>query len=96
MMAMTPEAKVKNKIKKVLKEKGIYYAMPATGGYGMSGVPDFLVCYKGKFYGIECKANGGKPTALQMDNLDRIEASGGYALVIDDTNVDMWMKELFE
>ena len=40
---MTPEAKVKEKVKKALKNMGAYYAMPATGGYGSSGVPDFLV-----------------------------------------------------
>jgi hypothetical protein len=52
---MTPEAKVKDKIKKFLKANAIYYAMPATGGYGVSGVPDFLCCVKGKFVGIEAK-----------------------------------------
>ena len=52
---MTPEGKVKEKVKKVLKEQGIYYVMPATGGYGSSGAPDILVCHKGKFYGLECK-----------------------------------------
>ena len=48
---MTPEGKVKAKIKKVLKDKDIYYVMPATGGYGNSGAPDFLICLNGKFIG---------------------------------------------
>jgi len=43
-MASTPEAKVKEKIKKILKERGAWYAMPMGTGYGNSGVPDFLVC----------------------------------------------------
>lgn len=84
----TPEKKVKDKIKKYLNELGCYYAMPATGGYGSSGVPDFLVCYKGKFVGIEAKANGNRPTALQLRHLENIEASKGYSYIIDDTNVD--------
>ena len=86
---MTPEAKVKEKVKKALKNMGAYYAMPATGGYGSSGVPDFLVCYEGRFIGIECKANGNTPTALQMKNLRDIESCEGVALVVDETNVHL-------
>ena len=84
---MTPEAKVKAKVKKTLLEIGAYYAMPIGSGYGNAGVPDFLVCYKGIFVGIECKANGGKPTALQLKNLADIESAGGTALIINETNV---------
>ena len=90
---MTPEAKVKAKVKRVLTDIGAYYTMPVTGGYGNSGVPDFLVCYEGKFYGIECKANGGKPTALQLKHLDDIRKAGGVALLIDETNVETLRKE---
>lgn len=85
--SMTPEGKVKAKVKKTLAEMGAYYAMPIGTGFGNAGVPDFLVCVKGQFVGIECKANGGKPTALQMKNLADIEAAGGRALIIDETNV---------
>ena len=83
----TPEVKVKNKVKSVLKNLGAYYVMPVTGGYGNSGAPDFLVCYKGRFIGIECKAGRNKPTALQEKNLREIEDAGGSALVINEENV---------
>ena len=86
---MTPEKKVKQKVKKILKELSCYYCTPATGGYGSSGVPDFIVSYRGKFIGIECKANGNKPTALQEKNLNDIKNSLGQSLVVDETNVDM-------
>lgn len=94
-MAMTPEGKVKEVVKKFLKEKGIYYIMPATGGYGSSGAPDIVVCHKGKFYGLEVKSGENKPTALQMDNLDRIEKNGGYAFVINESNVNDYMEVHF-
>ena len=84
---MTPEGKVKAKVKKVLSEVGAYYAMPMGTGYGNAGVPDFLVCFRGRFIGIECKANGGKPTALQLKNLADIESAGGLAFIIDENNV---------
>ena len=85
---MTPEGKVKAKIKKVLKDNDIYYIMPATGGYGNSGAPDFIVCHEGKFIGIETKAGKNKPTALQQRNIDQINAQGGLALVVNEENVD--------
>ena len=90
------EAKVKDKVKKLLKEIGAYYAMPATGGYGSSGVPDFLVCHKGKFYGIECKAGNNKPTALQLKNLDDIAKAGGNGFVINEANIDKLREYLGE
>lgn len=86
---MTPEKKVKEKVKTILKKLNAYYCMPATGGYGASGVPDILACYKGKFIGIETKANGNKPTALQQKHLRDISITGGISLVIDETNIDM-------
>lgn len=92
---MTPETRVKVKVKKILTELGAYYAMPATGGYGLSGTPDFLVCYKGEFIGIECKANGNKPTALQEAAMQRIRDAGGYAFVIHEFNVGR-LKELLD
>jgi hypothetical protein len=81
---VTPEAKVKAKIKEILQEEKIYYAMPIGTGYGNSGVPDFLCCVHGYFLGIEAKANGNKPTALQTKNLKQIVDSGGCAIVVND------------
>ena len=62
-MAMTPEVKVKKVVVKQLNSVGAYYFYPVTGGFGASGVPDVVGCYKGKFFGIECKAGKNKPTA---------------------------------
>lgn len=90
-MPSTPESKVKDKVKKILTNNKIYYAMPHGAGYGNAGVPDFLICLNGEFIGVECKANGNKPTALQLWNLLEIRRSGGRSLVVDETNVDnLW------
>ena len=84
---MTPETKVKNKIKKILKEHGVYYAMPMGTGYGNAGVPDFLCCVHGKFLAIEAKAGSGKTTALQDKNFSAIHDCGGQAWVINENNL---------
>jgi Holliday junction resolvase len=87
-MATTPEGKVKAKVRKILDTYGAYHFMPATGGYGKSGVPDIVGCYHGYFFAIECKAGKGKTTALQDKNLDAIVATGGVAVVINEDNID--------
>ena len=78
-MAVTPEKKVKDKARKVLDELGAYYFFPATHGYGRSGVPDIVGCYKGNFFAIECKAGKNKPTALQFAEIEKINNAQGVA-----------------
>jgi hypothetical protein len=93
-MAMTPEGKVKKVVRNYLDELHLhrldvncYYFMPATGGYGKSGVPDIVGCYNGKFFGFELKAGNNKPTALQEKNLRQILNAGGIAEVINEDNM---------
>ena len=87
-MAVTPEKKVKNKVVKVLEEAGAYYFYPVSGGYGASGVPDVVACFKSKFIGVECKAGKNVPTALQLKNLASISKNGGYSLIINEDNIE--------
>ena len=88
-MVDTPEQKVKKKVVKQLKDMEVYYFSPMTGGYGYSGVPDIVGCYKGFFFGIECKAKGrNEPTPLQQKNLEQIMEQGGLSVLIHGDNVD--------
>jgi hypothetical protein len=86
-MASTPEAKVKAKIKAILKAHNVYYAMPIGTGYGNSGVPDFLCCMNSRFLAIEAKAGKGTTTALQDKHLREIEKAGGDAWVVNEDNL---------
>jgi Holliday junction resolvase len=85
---LTPEKKVKNQVVNVLKSFGAYYFYPVAGGYGVSGVPDIVGCYKGKFFAIECKAGKGKTTALQDKHIVQIIGQGGYAIVVNESNIE--------
>ena len=87
-MAMTPEAKVKAKVVKLLKEAGVYYFYASTHGFGRSGVPDLVCCLQGKFVGIECKAGKNKPTPLQEKEMAAIRAAGGTTLVVNEENIN--------
>lgn len=83
---MTPEAKVKASVTKILKEFGAYYFSPMTGGFGRSGVPDIIACYRGFFLAIECKAGKNKPTVLQEREMGKVNAAGGMAILINEDN----------
>lgn len=84
---MTPEAKVKKKVVDVIKKNSAYYFFPATGGYGRSGVPDVVCCYRGQFVAIECKAGNNKPTPLQEAEMAKIRQTQGFVLVVNETNI---------
>ena len=94
-MAMTPEGKVKAKVKEYLKEIGAWYYMPVSNGMGRVGCPDILVCYDGKFIAIETKAPGkrGNTTPNQEREIADITRANGLTLVADDVEQ---VKELFD
>tara|TARA_R110002126_G_scaffold151568_1_gene298670 strand:- start:771 stop:1073 length:303 start_codon:yes stop_codon:yes gene_type:complete len=84
---MTPEAKVKARVVKMLKEMGVYYFFPVTGGFGRSGIPDIVGCMSGIFIAVECKAGKNKTTALQEHEIAGIRRAGGFAFVVNETNI---------
>ena len=92
---MTPEGTVKAEIKTYLKTLAprLWFFSPFMSGYGASGIPDIIGVYKGRFFAIEVKAPGGRPTVWQMRMLAGIARAGGLAIVAD--NVEM-VREAFE
>lgn len=88
-MALTPEAKVKAKVVKLLRQYNAYYFFPSANGYGRSGIPDIVCCVNGKFVAIECKAGGNKPTELQIFEINGIRRAKGVAAVINEDNIDL-------
>lgn len=86
---LTPEKKVKQAVTKQLRQVGVYYFFPVTGGYGHSGVPDIVGCIRGKFFAIECKAGKNTLTTLQEREIASIRIHGGATLVVNESNVDM-------
>jgi hypothetical protein len=83
-MAMTPESKAKAQIKTFLKSlTDCFFFSPIGGPFATHGIPDIVVCLKGRFVGIEVKRPGNEQgtTPLQDLALQRITASGGLAFV---------------
>lgn len=77
----TPEGKVKERLKKLLKKYNVYYHMPVMNGMG-SPTLDFICCVNGHYLAIETKKPGGKPTARQEVTMELIRAAGGFVFVV--------------
>ncbi len=80
---MLLEAKLTKKIKKHLESlKPDVWFYKSSDRYS-SGIPDFVGCYKGKFFAIEVKAPGKKPRPLQQFVIDSIKKSEGSCIYVD-------------
>ena len=96
-MKSTPENAVKRQIVQLLARYDIQPAAKAgtfttaagwfyaavQGPLSVRGIPDFIGHYRGRFWAIEAKAPGKKPTGFQALQLSAIKASGGAVFVID-------------
>lgn len=95
---MASEKNFENRVKKYLNEKGAYVIKYWGGGnFTRSGVPDLLVCYRGRFLGLEIKAENGKPSELQLHHLEQIRKAGGYAFILrpsDFTDFKEWLENV--
>lgn len=78
----------KKKVVTQLNELGAYNFFPVMGGYGRSGIPDIIGCYRGYFFAVECKAGKNTTTALQERELQKIRDAGGIAIVVNEENID--------
>lgn len=77
------EHDVTKKIKTYLKSVSNCFFWKEHGGqYGTSGIPDLIVCYRGRFIAFEVKAEQGRETVLQKLMIRKIIQAGGYACVV--------------
>lgn len=76
---------MKAKLRRILSEyDGIYTYWPVPTGFGGTTL-DVLGCYRGRFFSVETKAVGKKPTLRQMGELHNIERAMGQSFVIAGT-----------
>lgn len=90
----TPEGRVKRKISALLRQYApdLWYDMPVPGGFGKSTL-DYVCCYKGRFFSIEAKRPGGKPTERQQAIMRQISAAGGRVFLVDGDNALVDVKD---
>ena len=78
------EKTVKLAVKKRLKEIGAYQHWPVQLGLGDPCL-DCHGCYHGRYFAVETKAPGNKPTLRQQATINRIRAAGGTVFIVDST-----------
>ena len=81
----TEEAKVKAKVKQVLKRYNCWTDWPVPAGYGKSTL-DCIGCAGSYFFAIETKKPGGALTALQQVTMGAMHLAGATVFVIDTTD----------
>jgi hypothetical protein len=94
-MAQTPEGRVKEKVSRLLKEaEGMYYWMPVPSGFGDATL-DYVGCYLGRYFAIETKAPGKKPTLRQQQTIAAMGRAGGKVFVIDGNTeeLEQWIRD---
>ena len=79
-------------MKKFLKENNCWTLKTFSNGIQRAGVPDLIVCCNGIFLGVELKAPNGKPSELQLWNIDEIRKSGGYGILLYPKDFDRFKK----
>lgn len=79
------EKSVENDIKKYLLYNKIYYIKIHGSRFMVTGIPDIIACYKGRFIGIEGKAPGKlkNQSDSQKINEENIVRNGGIYLLTD-------------
>lgn len=83
-MARTPEGKVKRAVSQVLAAMPrVYYEMPVPSGFGKTTL-DYIGCANGRFFAIETKAPGGKPTERQKVTMAQMRRVGAKVFVISE------------
>lgn len=92
---MTPEGRIKAKIKRRLAElRRLYAFMPVQNGMGAPGL-DWFLCAGGWFIAIEAKAPGKVPTPRQETTIKKILAAHGLVFVVDgDETLDKAMETI--
>jgi len=95
---MAAEKQFEMKIRNYLEDNGIVEAGTAKqnlpeiingwyfkvwgGGFQKAGIPDLILNVKGFFMAVEVKAQHGRPSDLQIKNIDLIKKSGGYGMFL--------------
>lgn len=91
---MAREKNFENQIKKYLEEKGAWFVKYFANSMTKAGIPDILVCLKGKFIAIEVKAETGRPSELQEYHLKQINKAGGFGILLYPSGFDEFKKSI--
>lgn len=87
-MSQTPEKKIENKIRTDFEAAGGYIKKFFASPHTNKGIPDLIGVLRGRYVALEVKRpTGGKPTPVQIKNLQEIANADGIALITNDPEI---------
>lgn len=79
-----PESRLQRKIRDALvKNFGGLWDKIHGGPYQSAGIGDIVGCCRGRYFNIEVKMPGNKPTELQAKRIRDVNANGGCGAWVD-------------
>lgn len=88
MIIIGAEKNVENRIKKDLKDHHYWYTKIFANAYTKKGIPDIVAVINRQFVALELKRpTGGKPTPIQIRNLQEIANNGGLSIITNDPHI---------
>lgn len=76
------EKAIVDAIVKWLRMQGAWVVKTHGSAFGHAGIPDLLVCWKGRFFAFEVKNENGKASDFQLRQIRLIRQAGGVAHVV--------------
>jgi hypothetical protein len=87
----TPETKLKNKVKEILRELAreynLYWDMSGASLYGTAGKADFILCLEGLYLALETKPSDKPLEPLQAKRGRDVIKAGGISLRITEADL---------
>ena len=77
-----PEARLSRAIRTACAERGAFAFKIHGGPTMMVGLPDLILCYRGRFIGLEVKMPEGVVSTIQRRRIAEIREAGGHAYVV--------------
>lgn len=77
-----PEARLSRAIRTKCIERGAFAFKIHGGPTMMVGLPDLIMCYRGRFVGLEVKMPEGVVSTIQKRRIQEIRDAGGYAFIV--------------
>lgn len=107
---MTEEKRLQKHFEEFLQKIGIYpagfpehkmkvipcgwYFKVWGGGFQKAGIPDMILCIKGEFMAVELKAQKGRPSDLQILNINRIDEVNGISCFLYPSGLEQFEQHL--
>jgi hypothetical protein len=89
---MAGEKNFENKIKKHIESVDGYWVKYFANRMTKVGIPDLLTCVNGYFLAVEVKAQNGRPSELQIYNIEKIRKSGGFGVILKPSDYDKFVR----